>query len=145
MASKPTIFGFDDAGCKWPVYHKEEIDESIFTIRMPVYGLPFQGDSFYVFKNGIKPMLPISSLSNQIIIKNLDVGATYYYKLTSNGSHNIASKTNNDGTLTVGSDGIAYLDISQGSVSYGDSRGFSIVGYRNDLECPELWAIFDIN
>ena len=144
MASKPTIYGFDDAGCKWPVYHKEEIDEFIFPIRMPVYGLPSQGLSIFLFGEGMEPTLPNSSILNQIIIKNLDLGATYYYKLFTD-THTTASKSNKDGTLTVGSDGISYLDISQGSYSYGDVRGFSIVGYKDNLVCLELWASFDIN
>ena len=25
MASKPTIYGFDDAGCKWEIVHKEDV------------------------------------------------------------------------------------------------------------------------
>ena len=144
MANKPTIYGFDDAGCKWPVYHKEEIDKFIFPIRMPVYGLPSQGVSIFVLNTGMEPTLSNSGLSNQIIIKDLDLGATYYYKLLTD-THTTASKSNKDGTLTVGSDGIAYLDISQGSYQYGDMRGFSIVGYKDNLVCQELWAIFDIN
>lgn len=142
--AKPTIYGFDDAGCKWSVYHKEEIDGFIFPIRLPVYGLPSQGSSIFLFGKGMEPTLPNSSLSNQIIIKNLDLGATYYYKLFTD-THTTASKSNKDGTLTVGSDGISYLDISQGSFSYGDVRGFSIVGYKDNLVCTELWASFDIN
>ena len=33
MASKPTIYGFDDAGCKWETVHKADVDSDINAIN----------------------------------------------------------------------------------------------------------------
>ena len=37
MANKPTIYGFDDAGCKWKTAHKEDVHNIKFITPKPTY------------------------------------------------------------------------------------------------------------
>lgn len=172
MANKPTIYGFDDAGCKWQTEHKDnlypkdqlytktqvytkdqvytkaEIDNLLNKIKyeLPLYyGAPSSSSTWPVpVSSGIAPILSRSSQDNKIVINASRLDATYYYKLlTSN--HIVATPTDNNGILTFDGNGVAYLDISQGSIAQGDYRGFSIVGYKDGHKGSELWAIFETN
>lgn len=79
MANKPTIYGFDDAGCKWETVHKEDVHNIKVITPTPTYVIENKILTMTVFSSEIANLK-----SGDLAIMNID-----YYKMFNNDSSTI--------------------------------------------------------
>lgn len=76
MANKPTIYGFDDAGCKWEISHKEDVHNIKVITPTPTYVIENRILTMTVFSSEIANLK-----SGDLAIMNIDA-----YKMFNNDS-----------------------------------------------------------
>ena len=67
MANKPTIYGFDDAGCKWEISHKEDVHNIKFITPTPTYTIERQELTMTIPSNEFANLK-----SGDLVIMNID-------------------------------------------------------------------------
>lgn len=80
MANKPTIYGFDDAGCKWETAHKEDVHNIKVITPTPTYTIKSRELTMAIPSNEFANLK-----SGDLVIMNIDA-----YKMFNDDSSVIA-------------------------------------------------------
>lgn len=150
MANKPTIYGFDDAGCKWSIFHKDDLYELLNEISKGA--IPNYWDSVETNRNGAS-IIDICygngkfvAVGGSRISYSID-GITWHSSSEPNSLKNvcygkgkfIAVGYNNSPKLLYSTDGITWTESKNTTIStyaitsccYGNEK--FIIGSTNQM------------